>query len=117
MQRRSKARQAGISFFGLIFVLAVLAGVGVLVAQAIPTMLEFQAIVKAMDKAKDAGSPQDVRNAFQRSATVDDITSITGKDLEITRANDRNVVKVAYDKQIHMFGPAYLLLKYAHQTK
>ena len=117
MKRSSKARQAGISFIGLIVVMAVLAGVGVLVAQAIPTMIEFQAVVKAMENAKSAGSPQDVRTAFDKAAQVDDIKTITGKDLEITRANDRNVVKVAYNKEIHMFGPAYLLLKYAHTTK
>ena len=117
MMRSSKARQAGISFFGLIFVLAVLAAVGALVMQAIPTMLEYQAVVKAIEKSKDAGSPQEVRNAFQRAATVDDIKSISAKDLEFVRSNDRTVVKVAYDKQIHMFGPAYLLLKYAHETK
>lgn len=117
MKRSSKARQAGISFFGLVFVMAVLAGVGVLVAQAVPTMLEFQSVVKAMEAAKNAGSPQEVRLAFEKAAAVDDIKSVTPKDLEITKANDRNVVKVAYDKEIHMFGPAYLLLKYVHQTK
>jgi hypothetical protein len=26
-------------------------------------------------------------------------------------------VKFAYDREIHMFGPAYLLLKYAGQSK
>lgn len=113
----SRARQAGISFIGLIFVIAVLAGAGVLVAQAVPTMIEFQAVVKAMENAKSAGTPAEVRLAFEKAAAVDDIKSVGPKDLEITRANDRNVVKVAYDKQIHMFGPAYLLLKYAHTTK
>ncbi len=117
MKHSSMARQAGISFIGLVFVIAVLAGAGVLVAQAVPTMIEFQAVVKAMEKAKDAGSPADVRTAFEKAANIDDIKSVTPKDLEITRANDRNVVKVAYNKEIHMFGPAYLLLKYAHTAK
>jgi sensor histidine kinase regulating citrate/malate metabolism len=116
MKRSSRARQRGISFFGLIFVLAVLAAVGYVGLQAFPTAMEYQAVVKAMNRAKDAGTPQEVRAAFDRSANVDDIKSVTAKDLEITRVNDRNVVKVAYDKQIHMFGPAYLLLKYVHQT-
>ncbi|MGZ5179957.1 MAG: DUF4845 domain-containing protein [Ramlibacter sp.] len=117
MKRSSRARQAGISFFGLIFVMAVLAAVGVLVAQAIPTMIEYQAIVKAVNRAKDAGSPADVRTAFNRSADIDDIKSITGKDLDITKEGDRNVVKFAYNKEIHMFGPAYLLLKYAYRAQ
>ncbi|MGZ5271687.1 MAG: DUF4845 domain-containing protein [Ramlibacter sp.] len=117
MKRSSRAGQAGISFFGLIFVMAVLAAVGVLVAQAIPTMIEYQAIVKAVNRAKDAGSPADVRTAFNRSADIDDIKSITGKDLDITKEGDRNVVKFAYNKEIHMFGPAYLLLKYAYRAQ
>ncbi|MBK0394315.1 DUF4845 domain-containing protein [Ramlibacter algicola] len=117
MKRTSRARQAGISFFGLVFVLAVLAAVGILVAQAVPTVLEYQAIVKAMNRAKDGSNPAEVRAAFQRSRDVDDITSVSGKDLEITQQDGRMVVKVAYNKEIHMFGPAFLLLKYAHEAK
>jgi Tfp pilus assembly protein PilE len=117
MQRSSKARQAGISFFGLIIVMAVLAAVGILVAQAVPSALEYQAIVKAVERAKDAGTPPQIRADFDRAATINDIKSIAGRDLEIATVNSRSVVKFAYDKQIHMFGPAYLLLKYAYQTK
>lgn len=117
MKRSSRSRQAGISFFGLVFVMAVLAGVGVLVAQAIPTMIEYQAIVKAVEGVKGGNSPLEIRNAFDKISQVDDIKSITGKDLDITKQNDRNVVKFAYNKEIHMFGPAYLLLKYAHSTR
>lgn len=117
MKRSSRSRQAGISFFGLVFVMAVLAGVGVLVAQAIPTMLEYQAIVKVVERVKGGNSPQEIRKAFDNNTQIDDIKSIAGKDLDIVRENDRNVVKFAYNKEIHMFGPAYLLLKYAHSTK
>lgn len=117
MKRSSKGRQAGISFFGLIIVMVVLACLGILAAQALPSALEYQAIVKAVERAKDGGTPQEVRTSFERAAAVDDIKSISARDLEITKVENRNVVKLAYDKQIHMFGPAYLLLKYAYQTK
>lgn len=117
MKHSSIRRQAGISFFGLVIVMVVLAAVGLLFARALPTVIEFQAVVKAMERAKDAGGPVEVRTAFEKAANVDDITSVTSKDLVITRANDRNVLKVAYNKEIHMFGPAYLLIKYAHTTK
>jgi hypothetical protein len=117
MQRNVKSRQAGVSFFGLIFVLAVLASVGVLGAQAFPTVMEYQAALKAIEKAKTGGSPQEVRTIFDRAAQIDDIKSISGKDLEIARDGDKNLVKFAYTKEIHMFGPAFLLLKYAGQAK
>ena len=116
-QRTSRAGQRGISFFGLVIVMAVLAGVGVLAAQAVPSLVEYQACIKAVERAKDGSNPVEIRTAFQRSADVDDIRSITAKDLVISKEGDRNVVKFAFDKEIHMFGPAYLLLKYAYQTK
>ena len=117
MKRSSRSRQAGISFFGLVFVMVVLAALGILLAQAVPTMLEYQAAVKAVNRAKDAGSVAEIRSAFQRSADIDDIKSVTAKDLTIGKEGDRNVISFAYNKEIHMFGPAFLLLKYAYSAK
>ena len=117
MKRSSKAGQSGISFFSLVFVMVVLAALGVLVAQVVPTAIEYQAIVKAVNRAKDNNTPAEIRTAFSRSADVDDFKSIAAKDLVITKEGDRNVVSFAYDKEIHMFGPAFLLLKYAYSAK
>lgn len=117
MKRSSRSRQAGISFFGLIIVMVILAGLGVLLAQVAPTAIEYQAIVKAVNRAKDNGTPAEIRTAFDRSSAVDDITSLNSKDLVIEKEGDRNVVSFAYNKEIHMFGPAYLLLKYAYKAK
>lgn len=107
-----KSRQRGISFFTLILLIAILASVGLIGAQAFPTVLEYQAAVKAINKAKDGATVVEVRNIFDRAANIDNITSIAGKDLEITKNGDQVVVSFAYNKEIHMFGPAYLLLKY-----
>jgi hypothetical protein len=113
MTQGFQSKQRGISFFGLVFVIAVLACVGVVAAQAFPTVLEYQAILKAAHKASQSNSIPEIRAAFDRAAQIDDIKSITGKDLEISKNGDRNVVKFAYNREIHMFGPAYLLLKYS----
>ena len=112
-----RSGQKGISLIGLLFVGGVLAFAGVMLAQAVPTYLEYQAVLKAVDKVKDAGSVVEIRTGFDKAATVDDIKSIGGKDLDIGKENDRVVVKFAYDKEIHIAGPAYLLLKYAGQSK
>jgi sensor histidine kinase regulating citrate/malate metabolism len=115
--RQLKSRQAGISFFGLLFVIVVLAGLGVLLAQAFPTFLEYQAVLKAVNKAKDGSTVPEVKSIFDKAAQIDDIKSITGKDLTVTKNGDKVVVSFAYEKEIHMFGPAYLLLKYSGQSK
>jgi hypothetical protein len=117
MTRQLKTRQAGVSFIGLLFVIAVLAGIGVLAAQAFPTVVEYQAILKAVNKAKDGSTVPEVKSIFDKAAQIDDIKSISAKDLNVTKNGDKVVVSFAYEKEIHMFGPAYLLLKYSGQSK
>ena len=117
MKHRHKSGQGGVSFIGLLFILGVLACLGVLAAQAFPTVLEYQAILKAAEKSKSGTSVPEVRQIFDKAAQIDDIRSITGKDLEVTKNGEKVLVKFAYDREIHMFGPAFLLLKYTGQSK
>ena len=104
------------SFFGLIFVIAVLAFVGLIGAQAAPTFMEYQTILKAANKVKDGASIPEIRANFDKAAQVDDFKSISGKDLEIKKVGDKTVISFAYNKEIHIGGPAYLLLKYSGST-
>jgi hypothetical protein len=40
------------------------------------------------------------------------ITTISGKDLSITKENDKVVVSFAYDKEIELMKPVFLLIKF-----
>lgn len=111
-----RRRQRGISFIGLLFVAVVLACVGVVVAQVIPTLIEYQAILKAANRAKEGTTVPEVRAIFDRAQAIDDFQAVAGKDLEVRKDGDKVVVAFAYDKEIHLFGPAYLLLKYKGQS-
>lgn len=111
----SAPRQRGISFIGLLFVAIVLACVGVVVAQVIPTLIEYQAIQKAATKAAEGATVPEVRSIFDRAQAIDDFKSVSGKDLDVQKVGDKVVVSFAYDREIHLFGPAYLLLKYSGQ--
>ena len=70
-----------------------------------------------MQKASAGNTVPEVKSIFDKAAQIDDITSISGKDLEVTKEGDKVVVKFAYNKEIHMFGPAFLLLKYVGRSK
>ena len=115
--RKTGHKQRGISFVGLLFVAIVLACVGVVVAQVIPTLIEYQAITKAANKAKEGSTVPEVRAIFDRAQAIDDFQSVSGKDLEVRKDGDKVVVSFAYDREIHLFGPAYLLLKYRGQSR
>lgn len=109
------SRQRGISFIGLLFVAAVLGCAGVVLAQVIPTVIEYQAIGKAANKAAEGNTVPEVRALFDRAQAVDDFKSVSGRDLDVQKIGDRVVVSFAYDREIHLAGPAYLVLKYKGQ--
>jgi hypothetical protein len=112
-----KSRQTGLSFIGLLFVVGVLACLGVLGAQVFPTVIEYQAIKKAAQKASAGNTVPEVRQIFDKAADIDDFKAVKGKDLEISKSGDKVVVGFGYTKEIHMFGPAFLLIKYTGQSK
>ncbi len=117
MNLQSRARQAGISFIGLLFVVGVLACAGVVGAQVFPTVVEYQAILKACQKASEGNSVVEVRKIYEKAADIDNITSVGPKDIQVTKEGDNVIVSFAYNKEIHLFGPAFLEIKYAGQSK
>lgn len=112
-----KSAQRGITFFGLLFVGAVVGISGIIAAQVFPTFVEYQAVSKAAAKAQAGNSVPEIRQTFDNAAAIDNISSIRGADLEITKEGDKVVVSYAYQREIHLVGPAWLTLKYAGRTK
>ena len=117
MTHQFKSRQRGLSFLGLLVIGGLLAVTGVIAAQILPTAIEYQAIVKAANKAREGNSVAEVRSIFDKAAAVDNISSITGRDLGVTKEGDKIVVSFAYQREIHLAGPGYLTLKYAGRSK
>ena len=112
-----KSRQRGITFIGLLFIGGILAVTGVVVAQVIPTLIELQAITKAVNKAREGSTVADVRAIFDKARDIDDIKSVSGKDLEVTKLGDKVTINLSYQREVHLAGPAYLTLKYDVQSK
>ncbi len=117
MSIQFKSKQRGMSFLGLLFVGGFLAVAGVIGAQIVPTAIEYQAIHKAANKSREGNTVAEVRAIFDRAAAIDNIESIKGKDLEVTKNGDKIVVSFSYQREIHLAGPGYLTLKYSGRTK
>jgi hypothetical protein len=112
--------ERGITLIGLLFWAVLIAMVAVVALRVGPTVNEYLTIEKAVNKiARDGGkSVPELRTAFERTKQIEyAISSISGKDLEITKENDRIVIKYAYDKEVELFGQVYLLIKYRGQSK
>ncbi len=104
------------SFLGLLVVGTLLAVTGVVTVQIIPTVIEYQAILKAVNKAREGNTVAEVRTIFDRAAAVDNISSVSAKDIEVTKVADKIVVSFSYQREIHLAGPGYLTLKYSGRS-
>ena len=105
--------QRGISLLGLLFVGVVVAFLVYVGAKVVPTVSEYFSIVKTVKQiASDEVSVTGARAAFERAADVGYIDTISSKDLEITQRGDKLAITFAYDKEVSLFGPVYLLIKY-----
>lgn len=109
--------QRGLSFFGLVFFGVFAVAAFAIGGQSIPILLEYQAIKKAAVKsAKDGSTVSEIRALFDRAAQIDNITSVKGADLEITKRNDKIVVSFQYSREIALAGPAFLVYRFSEQT-
>jgi hydroxylamine reductase (hybrid-cluster protein) len=114
------ARQRGITLLGLVFWAVLISMSALLAMRVLPTVNEFATIKRVVTKvAAEGGSTvTEVRAAFERAKSIEyAIQSISGKDLEISKENDRIVVGFAYDKEIELFGPVSLLIKYRGRSQ
>ena len=117
--KRSRA-QRGMSLIGLLAWAIIVGFVGYVAVRVLPTVNEYMTIQRAVDRVASEAPPTvgEVRRAFDRQKDIEyAISSISGKDLEVTKENERLVIRFAYDKEIPIVEPVYLLLKYKGSSK
>ena len=113
-------RQRGFSLIGLLAWAILVGFVGYLAVRVLPTVTEFYTIQAAVDRlaVSPANTVPEIRQAFSKQLQIDQtISSIEAKDLDITKENNRVVIAFAYEKEIEIAGPVFLLIKYAGRSK
>ena len=108
-------RQRGVTLFGLLFWAVIVGFLALIGMRVLPTMNEYFTIKRAINKITTEGATTvpEIRTAFERQKDVEySITSISAKDLNITKENDKIVISFAYDKEVELVKPVYLLIKY-----
>jgi hypothetical protein len=115
-----RRRARGLSLISMLLVVIVVGFFAYVTIRVLPTVNEYLTIQRTIDKiaASTPPNPVDIRTAFERQKDIEyAITSITANDLKITKEGDRTVIAFAYEKEVPLGGPAYLLLKYQGRSK
>ena len=113
-----RKRQRGLSIVGLIFVGGIIVVLLLIGARLVPAITEYIAIERAVQKIKnEATTVPEIRAAFDRHAVIDDIKSISSRDLDITKDNDRVVISYAYSYQIQLLDNVRLVIDFSGTTR
>jgi hypothetical protein len=118
--RRGPAMQHGLSLIGLLFWAIVIGFLGYVAVRALPTLNEYTTIQAAVNKiaATNPATVGEIRVAFDRQKDIEySISAISGKDLDITKENDKVVIRFAYEKEIELIAPVFILIKYEGRSK
>jgi len=107
-------RQRGVTLFGLLFWAVIVGFLALIGMRVLPTLNEYFTIKRTVNKIATEGSTvPEIRNAFERQKDIEySIVSISAKDLVITKENDKVVVSFAYDKEVELVKPVFLLIKF-----
>jgi Domain of unknown function (DUF4845) len=115
-----RRQQRGMSLIGLMAWAIIIGFIGYVAVRVLPTLNEYLTIQRAVDRVAAEAPPTvgEVRKAFDKQKDIEySISSISGKDLEVTKENEKLVIRFAYDKEIPLVEPVYLLLKYKGRSK
>jgi hypothetical protein len=116
--RSGPARQRGLSVIALLFFGILIAGLLVFAFKLVRPITEYLAIESAIQKiTREGATVTEIRTAFDRHATIDDITSIGSKDLEITKEGDQIVVSYAYPYTIQVLDNVRLVIDFSGTTR
>jgi hypothetical protein len=112
---RSAHRQRGFSLFGLLFWAVLIAFGATLVIKIFPTVNEYWTARKAIQKIADSGSTNimEMKRSFETTRQIEySLNAINANDLQISLNGDKVKIALAYDREIEIFEPLYLLIKY-----
>jgi hypothetical protein len=119
-RRLAAAPARGVTLFGLLFWAIIIGFLAYLLVRTLPTVNEYLTIQRTVDKiAKENPSTvAEVRAAFDRQKDIEySISAVSGKDLTITKENDKVVIGFAYDKEVPIYGPVFILIKYEGRSR
>lgn len=114
------SKQTGVSLSGLIMVLVVLAFVALLGFKIGPAYSEFftaKSVIKSIAAENRGGTVQSIRKAWSTKTMIDNITVISGDDLEITKDGSDIVISFAYKKEVPLFANIGVYVDFAANSK
>ena len=113
--------QSGATLIGVMVGGAVLVALLLVGLKLIPVISEFMGVKRSIAAVVAGANPQtatvsELRSAFSKRAMVDDVTTVSASDLDITKEDGRIVISVEYARKVKLFGNVSLLIDFSAST-
>jgi hypothetical protein len=110
-------RQQGVTFIGMVLILALVGAIGYGVIRLVPVYLNYVKLSRTMEQvAKEfKGDNPDqarIRLALERHWEIEDISEVTAKDIEIKKDGDSVVLHTGYDHTVPYIGNISLTVSF-----
>jgi hypothetical protein len=117
-----RRRQVGMTFIGLLCILALVGVIGYAGLRLVPLYLNYMKVAKSMDataaefKAENP-DPGGVRRSLEKHWQIEDISSVDAKDVEIVKNEGGVSLHVAYDDSSPYISNVSLMVHFDKTVK
>ena len=113
-------KQRGITITGTLITLGGLALIGVMGAKLAPAYIEAAAVKKIFKTmelgGQTKGTVKEIRWAYEKLNGIEDVKSVRGDDLEITKQGGATVVSATWSVRVPMVGNVNACLDFSAST-
>ncbi|MEQ1437830.1 DUF4845 domain-containing protein [Fontimonas sp. SYSU GA230001] len=115
---RMRSRQRGLGWFGMLFVLGVIALAAILVVKCLPIYLNQMAVARAVykvaaDPESGRSEPGQLRNALKRYWDIEDIKYLEPADVKVKRTQSGRFLSYEYEAREHLFYNISIVIEFA----
>jgi len=114
-------KQRGATIFGMMIIAMALVFGALLVMKILPPYMDYWTVKKVLsvmanDPELKNMSEREVRNSFDKRASIDNITSVKGSDLEISKEEGEVIIEANYPVKVHLVGNMSACMDFAAST-
>lgn len=115
-------RQRGFTLVTWLFFIAVILFLALIAMKLFPVYMEGFSVKSsvnslASDPAAGEGSAMDLRTMLMRRLDINDVESVTDKEIRITRESGYYIVTVEYERQQHFLANIDFLVTFSYESK
>lgn len=116
-----RSKQTGITLVGMLFIGILVVFAALVIMRMVPAYIEYGSIAKILktmsnDPDLKSMSIKEIRDSFDRRATIDNISSIKGEDLDISKDGGETVVEATWSAKRPIAGNVSVIMDFTAST-